>query len=242
MRIGTFNIQHGRNHRFYLDTGCETIDLAGVAQVLREAQVDICGLNEVRNQEQVAGLCNQARVIAEELGYHYVFAKAIDHRGGEYGNALVSRYPIIAHYTVPISVPVAQRAAKASRTYEDRVLLVATVETPTAPVTVMVCHFGLNPDEIRAAIDTVGAERQKLAGRVLLMGDFNLTPDSPYYGELAGEWMDTAVDPARPLTFPSHAPDRKIDYIFSGEPLAITDVTAPTVTQSDHLPYIVTIE
>ena len=241
MRIGTFNIQHGRHHALYLENGCEVIDLAGVAEVIRHGELDFCGLNEVRNQESVEGLCNQAKVIAEALGYHYVFAKAIDYRGGEYGNALVSRHPIVDWYTVPVSVSTERREAQTAHKYEDRVLLVAKVDTPAAPVTVLVTHFGLNPDEIEEAIECIEGELRRHTGHVVLMGDFNLTPDSPYYGRLSALLRDTAVPSDMPLTFPSHAPKIKIDYVFVSDSLGAGDVTVPALTQSDHRPYFVTL-
>ena len=89
--VGTYNILHGLNYPKWLN-GTEEIDLTLVSDAIREMKLDICGLNEVRNQEEVPGLCNQAKVIAENLGYHYVFGKAINYRGGEYGNALVTRH------------------------------------------------------------------------------------------------------------------------------------------------------
>ena len=56
LKIGTYNIQHGKHHGHFLKGGREVIDLPGDAAVLRGAGLDICGLNEVRNQEQVAVL------------------------------------------------------------------------------------------------------------------------------------------------------------------------------------------
>jgi endonuclease/exonuclease/phosphatase family metal-dependent hydrolase len=144
LNVGTFNIQHGKDHLHFLQTGEEVIDLKKMADVIRSANLDVCGLNEVRNDGAVGG-AYQAKVIAEALGYHFAFAKAIDHRGGEYGNALVSRYPIEQVCLVPIAVEQADRIA--GQHFENRVLLCATLLVDRNLLTVLVSHFGLNDDE-----------------------------------------------------------------------------------------------
>lgn len=240
IRVGTYNIQHGRNHSRFLETGTEEIDLLGVAAVLRNLAPDICALNEVRNQEQVPGLCNQAQVIAEALGYHYVFARAIDHQGGTYGNALISRYPIRNPRLYPLIVPSEQTGD--GHKHEDRVLLTAEITAADVSLTVMVCHFSLYDVGITLAIDTIAEVLAQTEGDVVLMGDFNLTPDTPHYARLASLLSDTATGADSPLlTFPSHAPTEKIDYVFASPVFQPSEVTVPAVTQSDHRPYIVTL-
>lgn len=238
MKIGTFNIQHGRDHAYYLASGEERIDLFGVAEVIRANGLEICALNEVRNQEGVTGLCNQARVIGEALGYDWVFAPAIDHRGGTYGNALVSRYPIRSARWIPIPCPDVE-ARMGRRHYEDRVLLVADLAVGGKILTVLVCHFGLNPDEKQRAVDTIRTVLSERREDVILMGDFNLTPDSEEYQQLVALLRDTAEPKETPLTFPSEAPRCKIDYVFVSESISTGDAYAPDTQQSDHKPYCV---
>ncbi|MBE6546479.1 MAG: hypothetical protein E7668_03425 [Ruminococcaceae bacterium] len=241
LKVGTYNIQHGRWHAHFCKTGEEIIDLDGVAEVIRAMGFDICGLNEVRRNDGALHDVDQAKLIAEKLGYHFVFAKAITHhKGYEYGNALVSKYPIRSYRAIPIAVPVEKRLSGQSR-YEDRVLLIAEIEVQGRVLTMMICHFGLCPDEIQLAVDTVKAEVAKLTGHAIFTGDLNLVPTSTYYAELASVLKDSTVNPALPLTFPSHAPNKKIDYLFASADVRITDVAAPAVTQTDHCPYIATV-
>ena len=54
------------------------------------------------------------------------FAKAIHIPGGEYGNALVSRYPIRSVRALPIVTTPEERDTEEK--YEDRVLLIAEIE------------------------------------------------------------------------------------------------------------------
>ncbi len=83
-------------------------DTAGIIQELRTINADIVGLQEVdknTNRSQVAGLkVHQVKMLAEALNYPYwAFDKLIDHSGGEYGMAVLSRYPIIGSSVVQYS-------------------------------------------------------------------------------------------------------------------------------------------
>ena len=153
LRIGTYNILHGADFPRKLKTGEDVVDLALCAESIRQMSPDICGLNEVRNQENVMGLCHQARALAEKLGMYYAYAPAIDHAGGIYGNALLSRFPIIAMMAHPLQVPQSERVA--GRRYENRVILEARLDLGGRELGVFVTHFGLHEDEIQLAAKTI---------------------------------------------------------------------------------------
>ena len=235
--IGSYNILHGRDYPYYLQTKEERIDLAQTASAIRDLKLDICGLNEVRNQENVAGLCHQAKEIARELGYYYAFGKAINHRGGEYGNALVSRYPILSTKVIPIVVPAEERIE--GQAYEDRALLCAEILVDGQKITVLVSHFGLNADEMEKAVAVVRDVAAGCDTPLMLMGDLNFKPDSPFYDALCGIFRDTAAIGEDPFhTFPSQKPDRKIDYVFISDAWETVDAYVPNVQYSDHRPYV----
>lgn len=66
-----------------------------IVEKLRDLQPDVVVLQEVFQHE---GLPNQARTLAGALGYEYVFASvdAAD-KPKRFGNAILSRHPILAH-------------------------------------------------------------------------------------------------------------------------------------------------
>ena len=234
VRIGTFNIQHGRDHLRYLETKTETIDLALMASVIRENALDVCALNEVRDEENTPVACNQAKELAALLGYHYHFAKAIDFRGGGYGNAIVSRYPIRSVRTYAIAIPKSERL-DGGHYYEDRVLLSAELDVNGTPLTVLACHFGLAPDEQSLAVETAKRALAETHHPVILLGDFNVRPDSEIYRALAETFTDTSDGSKPDFTFPSHAPNRKIDYIFTASGARAGAFTICPRPASDHL-------
>ncbi len=241
LRVGTYNILHGADFPRKRKTGEDVVDLSLAERALREMALDICGLNEVRNQEKVEGLCHQARVLAERLGYHCAFARAIDHAGGEYGNALLSRFPILSVKLHPIVVPPNKRTAGAR--YENRVALEACLDVKGRKIGVIVTHFGLNEDEIRLASETVTSLAEAYTAPLMLMGDFNVTPDDSAIAFLKGRFSDTADVTDAPLyTFPSHAPQKKIDYIMTKGALRTLSVAAVDIVTSDHKPLVAEIE
>jgi len=240
LQVGTFNIQHGAHYPTRLSTGVARIDLVAVADAIADMGLDICGLNEVRNQENVAGLCHQARVIAERLGFYYAFARAIDHKGGEYGNAIVSRYPILSCTSVPLIVPAEERIE--GEKYEDRVVLSAVLSVDGRELSVLVTHFGLYDVEQALAADTVCRLAEQATTPLVLMGDFNVTPDSPYIARISRVLTDTAVLlDGDGRTFPSNEPKGKIDYIFANRGLRVLSARVPSVLCSDHRPFVCTL-
>lgn len=239
--IGSYNILHGKDYPHYLQTKEERIDLIQTASAIKSLNLDICGLNEVRNQERVAGLCNQAKVIAEQLGYHYAFGRAIDHLGGEYGNAIVSRYPILSAKVIPIVIPAGERIE--GQKYEDRSMLCAEILADGRRFTVIVTHFGLNADEMEKAIGVVRDYMATCETPLLLMGDLNFNSDSEFRERMCELLTDTAEITEDPChTFPSPEPIRKIDYVFTDSHFEAKRAFVPDVRHSDHRPYVTELE
>lgn len=228
IKIMSFNTQHCLNYI------TRKIDFPRFTEVIRESGADIVGLNEMRGEGEHPEYTAQTETLAESIGLYCCFAKAIDVRGDNpYGNGLLSRYPIIFAETVKIPDP---QPRKYEGYYESRCILKAKIDTPEGVLTVLVTHFGLNPDEAENAVTTVikNAERESC----VIMGDFNLTPESAILEPLRAHYFDTAAlfDGER-LSFPSDKPDRKIDYIFTSRDVKVTTADIPPVVASDHRPY-----
>lgn len=71
------------------------IDLERIAQIIVDEGADIVGFQEVDVSVERSDRINIATELSELTGLeHVVFGKNIDHQGGDYGNATISRYPI----------------------------------------------------------------------------------------------------------------------------------------------------
>lgn len=239
INVGTFNIQHGKNYPHFLKTGESVIDLESCVRQIRETKLDICGLNEVYNEERT-GNVNQAKFIGESLGYHYYFARAIDIENGEYGNALISRFPIKSTETFPIEIKKEERTD--SEMYENRVLLHAVIDIDGKELSVYVCHFGLVSDEQLKAEKIIADVIKNDEKPVVLMGDFNITPDNKIIKNFKDFLFDTSeLVSGNILTFPSDTPTKRIDYIFINKKIKALNAAVPEVSCSDHREYTVSL-
>ena len=168
------------------------------------------------------------------LKNHY-FAKACElDNEGTYGNGFLSRYKIVEARTILIPDP-EPRAYNGY--YETRCILKARLENG---YTVLVVHFGLNPDEQKNAVKTILEHLEN--EKCILMGDFNITPDNPLLAPIKERMRDTSIGfcENKP-SFPSDKPKIKIDYIFVSPDIEVVSADIPEIIASDHRPHIAEI-
>ena len=231
MRIMSFNTQHCLN---FVE---RKIDFDIMARAITELSADVVGLNEMRDAGSDSGYTAQVERLAELTGmkYHY-FAKAIDVKGkGPYGNGILSKVPILKAETIKIPDP---ETRIDGQYYESRCVLKAELE---GGITVLVTHFGLNPDEQENAVNTVC---ECLANKkCILMGDFNVTPKDKVLAPIRAKMLDTAeLFDREKQSYPSDNPEIKIDYIFVSSDIKVLSADIPPVVASDHRPHIAEIE
>lgn len=232
IKVMSYNIFHCEN----VNTG--KIDVSAYADFIRHTNADIIGLNEVRGKGFLPGYTAQVEKLAELLGYHCYFARAIFVSGvNPYGNALLSRYPILSSETIMIPDPTKKMF---NEKYETRCLLRAEIDVGSK-LQVLVTHFGLNPDEQENAVTAV--IQNIINEKVVLMGDFNVTPDNTVLLPIQKLLYDTAECFAEEkFSFPSDHPDRKIDYLFVSKDIRVKKADIPPVVLSDHRPYVAEIK
>jgi endonuclease/exonuclease/phosphatase family metal-dependent hydrolase len=198
--VVSYNIRHGRG----LD---DRVALERTASAIRALDADIVGLQEVDSMTNRAGRTDQATLLGNLLGMERTFGAFMNHDGGRYGMAILSRMPIVS--SRPIPLPAGQ---------EPRIALAARIALPTGDtITAINVHFDWVEDDaarVRQARLLAGV-LDTLSGPWLLLGDFNDGPDS--------RTLTTFDDLVRPstkptdstFTFPSRTPVREIDYIFA---------------------------
>lgn len=233
MKVMTFNIQHGKN---FLSG---KIDLDGVAAAIRRHKGALICLNEVYGKGLHPSFTAQAEHIAAALGYSWHFAPAIRIPGaGPYGNAFLSACPILEVKTV--AVPTVPRSHPGY--FEDRCAFRAVVNVNGRKLAVIGCHFGLQPEEQAACVQTVCELIDEDTLPVVLMGDFNVTPENPVLLPIRERLKDTAETAGGDaFTFPSDKPREKIDYIFVSPIVRVNSVEIPRDIVSDHLPILADI-
>lgn len=232
VNLMTYNTQHCLNYR------TRKIDYQMIADTIRKYDADIIGLQEIRNESDAPGYDAQAKIIAEKLGFHYYFAEATRFGGkNPYGNALVSRYPIISAETITIPDP---KIKIYPGYYETRCILKATIDVGSG-LNVLICHLGLNPNEHRKGIRTIISNLER--ENCVLMGDFNMKPHNKKLKPIKEKLYDTAEKfTSAKLSFPSNHPKMKIDYIFTSRDIKVVKADIPDIVTSDHRPHIATLE
>lgn len=230
MKIMTFNTQHCLN---FIEG---KIDYRIMADAIKSVNPDIVGLNEICNKRPIEGQNDgydkQTAILSELTGMkHQYFAKAKDFKiAGPYGNALLSKLPIVSSETIPVPDPVIKTG---NEDYETRCLLKVKLE---GGITVLVTHFGLNPDEQENAVDTV--LKNIAEEKCILMGDFNVLPEDDILKPIRERMKDTAECFGKPLlSFPSDKPEIKIDYIFVSRDVEVVSADIPEIIASDHRPH-----
>lgn len=230
-KAATYNILHCENHL----TG--KIDFDGMVQTINSFDADFVGLNEVHAKGEDAEYDNQTGILSAGTGMNGFFAKAVEIDGANpFGNAALTRFDIESARVIPVPDPVPPAY---DGYYETRCLL--KIKTVSPALTFLVIHFGLNPDEQENALKVVldNMENEKC----ILMGDFNMKPDDAFLEPIKARMNDTAeFISGSGFTFPSHAPNRKIDYIFVTPDIKILSCRVDCKIQSDHLPVIAELE
>jgi Metal-dependent hydrolase len=225
LKVMTYNICSCHNLKYDYNPD-ETI------QVILDENPDIIGINEMDCKNERNNFADMPKIMSEKTGYNYFFGKSIDYRGGEYGNMIMSRYPIKSIVNVPIPETF---DATGQRTYENRAIIKACIDVDGQLVNVLISHYGLSPQERLTAVN----QTLKLINDepTIFMGDLNCTPDSGELSLIYGKLTDISTE----LTFPSDKPKIKIDYIFTSSHFEVETAKVIDTQVSDHRPYLITI-
>ena len=241
LRVMTYNIYGAR-----ATSPANAADLDAIAEVIRRQNPDFVTLNEVDVFTNRTGKdVHQACDLAEKLGMEWHFSKAIDRDGGEYGDAVLSKYPILEKrsYRLPCA---------AEQPGENRSLCVIRVQIDGKDLYVASTHLDhlsgdasrlVQATEIRRIRDT------ELEGDLILCGDLNAIPSSNVIATMTSFLTNTG--PIDQYTFPSDDPSRKIDYIMYApiehfgvqncQVVSRGDQQVGGVDASDHRPVIADI-
>ncbi len=231
IKILCYNIHHANP-----PSKSDMTDLDAIARVINDSKADIVALQEVDKNTVRSGNVDQAKVLAEKTGMNYHFFKAIDYGGGEYGVAILSRYPISDIKSFPLPQIVAA---------ENRVLGQVTLKIGDQDVIFANTHLDATGkhDNRNAQMKYIMDLFQGIKLPVFLSGDFNCVAGSEAIRLLDQQFKRTCVQNC-PNTFPETNPDRTIDYIATKNvswSLLSYQVIAETYA-SDHRPIAATFK
>lgn len=222
LRVLTYNIHHGQ--------GTDgKFDYERIARIISDLKPDLVALQEVdRNTNRASGI-DQAKRLGELTGLRHAFGAAMHFSGGEYGEAILSRFPLHDEkdYRLPFRIGQEPRTALSVRIQPDNGL------PELIFVSTHLCHQSEETRTEQAQrINGLLPERNGVP--VILAGDLNARPGSqPMKVLLAERWKDAI------------SPQSRIDYVLlrSGDPWKVLAVTiVDDRVASDHRPVLAVLE
>ncbi|HEV8080091.1 MAG TPA: endonuclease/exonuclease/phosphatase family protein [Chitinophagaceae bacterium] len=204
LRILSYNIHHANP-----PSKPNFIDIEAIAIAIKKQSPDLVALQEIDVHTNRSGKSiNEAEEIARLVGMKYYFAKAIDYDGGEYGVAILSKFPMDKMTNTPL--PTAEGTGG-----EHRTLATANINLPGNKKIVFACtHLDAQKSDtnrllqIQKIADIL--EREKLP--VIIAGDFNSTPSKSVINILDKYFTRTCISDCG-FTVPVFIPTKTIDFI-----------------------------
>jgi endonuclease/exonuclease/phosphatase family metal-dependent hydrolase len=230
VRIATYNI-----HR------CRGMDRrtvpARIVDVLRDINADVIALQEVIG----AGLqgAGQAEEIGAGLGMGWVMNSVRTLRHHQFGNVILSRYPIVHHSEYDLTW----------RTCEPRNCQRADLQIDGQLLHVYNVHLGTAVLERRYQAKRLASfvHDRRVTGPKVLLGDFNEWMRGLATKTLTSlfESVDISKHLKRRRTYPGLFPVVHLDHIYYDGPLKVLRVEMPrtrkSLMASDHLPLVATL-
>ena len=206
LRVLCYNIHYGQGND-------GRYDLERLAAVIAAAKPDLVALQEVDVGVNRSGRVHQAQRLGELTDMKVRFGPTQHYDGGLYGNAVLTRLPILD----VVIHPLPYTEATPQRVTYPRGAIAVTVRGPDGePLRFVSTHFQHNVPEDRVAeakaINALFAADDDPVPTILA-GDINAVPDSEPVQTLLARWTN-AIDEAAAPTVPSQEPTSRIDYLF----------------------------
>jgi endonuclease/exonuclease/phosphatase family metal-dependent hydrolase len=230
VRIATYNVHRARG----LDGRTRP---ERIAAVLRSIDADIVALQEVVGAGPRGG--GHAEEIGAALGMGWVMAPARQLRGHQFGNAVLSRFPITQHLGHDLSW----------KTCEPRRLQRVDVSAEGCMLHVYNVHLGTALLERRHQASRLAAivSDRHVGGAKILLGDFN-----EWMRGLATKMLSERMNSVdlrdylrRRRTYPGVFPLLHLDHIYYSGRVDIVSVelvrTRLSLVASDHLPLVANV-
>lgn len=232
IRVLSYNILHGA-------TTNRDGDLDKVAKVINDARPDIVALQEVDYRTKRALKRDIATELALKTNMTSMFGKAMDYNEGEYGQSILSRWTFLRTGKLPLP----HGAEK-----EPRIAVEGIIPIPPGDT---IQFIGTHLDHLKESEDRMDQAKEinllleENIFPAILAGDLNDVPGSKSISLFESKWTPSYDRENPEPTFPSNAPEVKIDYVMFYpenrwkvvEKRVICDEIA-----SDHCAYLVVLE
>jgi endonuclease/exonuclease/phosphatase family metal-dependent hydrolase len=228
LRVMSYNIHHGEG----LDG---RVDLERIAGVIQRERPDMVALQEVDKGVERTQRRDFPAELATLTGMSCVFSNNYHYQGGEYGNAILSRLPVVGW---------TNRHYRMLRPGEQRGLLEVRAKAGRRVVRFFATHLDFRGDDSERVLN-VGEVRAVVESEpdlpAIVAGDFNDLPGRRVH-RLIKEFMHDAWEVGSEgdgFTIPAAKPQKRIDYVFATRGIAVDRMWVPETEASDHRPVVV---
>ena len=214
LNIGSYNIANGSK----VDH-----DFKKLATDILSANLDVVGLQEVDMGCNRSKNIDTLKELSKYTGYqYYCFFKAINLAGGEYGNAILSKYPIVENERIELY-----------STGETRVVGRAKIDVNGTLINFFTTHLEWSPDSTRYKQMEQLNELLPQYDNFVIVGDFNVHELTEYRTLTYKGMVNTEEKPI--LTYSSYDGDWYLDnIIYSPEDWTFTEAKTLPNGHSDH--------
>jgi endonuclease/exonuclease/phosphatase family metal-dependent hydrolase len=227
----TYNIQHGAGTD-------QKLNLSRIAEVIRREHPDLVGLQEVdRGVERTARL-DEIAELARATRMEYAFANNLRYQGGQYGVAVLSRFPVLS---------LDHRLYDNRREARRRGFIEVEVSVGGQKISFVTTHLDYKYEDGRLfETEQLMKALEAIKNPLIIVGDFNDLPNGSSY-RLIRTLFEDAWDVSGQsggLSYPADKPAKRIDYIFcrKAEGLIVKRVRVVNTLASDHRPVVADLE
>lgn len=227
IRIMTYNIHRGRDK-------IGNSNLKSIAEPIKYYDVDIIGLQEVDKNVSRTNFEDQLKILADSLSMYYYFGSNKSFLKGEYGNGVLSKFPLQDSENILM-------VGKG----ESRGLLRTTVLIDdNKKLNFIVTHLGLDEEDRHKQFQSLLDYIDMYNGELVLIGDFNVTDSDPNILKIQQRLNDVGekTNYKYKNTLNIFKNEYRIDYVFTSKAMKIKRYRVEKVQYSDHFPVIVDIE
>lgn len=204
--LASFNICSAH---FQMGTYTED-NLIELGACIRESGADVVCLQEVDRGALRSDRVDMPSRLSDmtDLNYHY-FIKIRDFQGGEYGTAILSRFPITESKTINYPVRIATQGTSCGY---------VVLDVEGAAVTVFNTHLSVESEEANTetlmCLESILHTYKEDVNAFICCGDFNTSPQKVAHHI---SWVHRAHDGLKTYA------DRSIDHILYTDPIKVSD-------------------
>ena len=232
LRVMTYNIHVGVG----MD---KKLELQRIADVINREKPDLVGLQEVDRGVERTQRKDEIVELSVLTKMQYAFAHNLDYQGGQYGVAILSRFPIRASD---------HRMYQNRREAERRGMIRVEVLIDRKPLSFVTTHLDYQfPDGRQFEAEQMLEFLRDLKGTLIVVGDFNDEPVGSTYKLMLTRFDDAWMSNREKQTgfsYPADKPTKRIDYIFvrKADKIKVKRAWVVDTMASDHIPVVADLE